>query len=156
MPPPRAGRQPQETGYCGRRPIRGGGWRTRAPGTSMARAVGRARLLLDNGEHVTGGEHEVLLACELHFGAAELAVQHHIANTDVHGNALGASVVVSAWADGDDLALLRLLFGGVRDDKAGGHGLLCIERAHNDPVFERLDNNLGGGRHDLTSPSGKG
>src|SRR5260370_817165 len=139
------------------------------PPTDPGRRVARSRaghehgprcwtcsLLLDDGEHVTGGEHQVLLAPELHFGAAVLAVQHDIANFDVHGDALGASVVEPARADGDDLALLGLLFGSVRDDKAGGRGLLGIERAHNDPVFERLDNNLGGGRHDLTSPSGKG
>src|SRR5215469_10223298 len=121
-----------------------------------AREMRSARLLLDNREHVAGGEHEVLLARVLHFGAAVLAVKHDIANLDVHRNALGAGVVEPARSDGDDLALLWLLLGGVGDHKPRCRGLLCIERAHDDPVFERLDNNLGGGRHDLTSPFGKG
>src|SRR5215472_4502788 len=120
------------------------------------REMRSARLLLDNREHVAGGEHEVLIACVLHFGAAVLAVKHDIANLDVHRNALGASVVEPAWSNGDDFAFLWLLLGGVRDYEPGRGGLLGIERAHNDPVVKRLDNNLGGGRHDLTSPSGKG
>ena len=39
--------------------------------------------------------------------------------------------------------------------QAGRGGLLCLERLDHNPVFERLDYYLGGGRHDLTSPSGK-
>src|SRR6266567_2948169 len=151
MPPPRSGRRPREAGSCGHRPIRGG-----ETARDWPAPCGPARLLLDDREHVTGGEHEVLLARVLHFGAAVLAVENDIASLDVHRDALGASVVEAAWADGDDLALLGLLLGGVRDDKAGCCGLLGVERAHYDPVFERLDNNLGGGRHDLTSPLRKG
>ena len=47
--------------------------------------------------------------------------------------------------DGDDLALLRLLLGGVRDDQAGSRGLLGVERLDDDAVLERLD----GDRHVL-------
>src|SRR6266705_1553443 len=113
-------------------------------------------LLLDDGEHVTGGEHEVLLAAVLDFGAAVLAVQHDVADLHVHRDALGACIVEPARTHRDDFALLGLLLGGVRNDQAGRGRLLGFERADHDPVFERLENNLGGGRHDLTSPSGKG
>src|SRR5579875_2278595 len=110
----------------------------------------------DHGEHVTGGEDEVLLVRVLHLGAAVLAVQDGVADLDVHRDALGPGVVEPARPDGDDLALLWLLLRGVRDDQPGRRGLLGVERADHDPVFERLDNNLGGGRHDLTSPCVKG
>ena len=70
---------------------------------------------LDDGEHVAGGEHEVLLARVLHLGAAVLAVQHDIPDLDVEGHALGARVVETAGAHRQDFALLGLLLGSVRD-----------------------------------------
>ena len=60
----------------------------------------------------------------------------------------------AARAHGEDDALLGLLLGGVRDDQAGGGGLLGVERLDHNAVLERLDGNLGGGRHDPTSPFG--
>jgi Ribosomal protein L5 len=42
-------------------------------------------------------------------------------------------------ADGQDLALLGLLLGGVRDDQARGGGLLRVERLDHDAVLEGLD-----------------
>src|SRR6266581_4447170 len=78
--------------------------RSRALGTGLARTA--RVLLLDDSEHVTGREHQVLLARVLDLCAAVLAVQHDIAGLDVHGDALGASVIEPAWSDGDDLALL--------------------------------------------------
>src|SRR5215471_16450744 len=121
MPPPRA-RHSAGPGRCWTR------WR-------VHRLI--RWLLLDDGQHVAGGQHEV-------------------ADAHVHRDALGACVVEPARTDRKNLALLGLLLGGVRDDQAGRGGLLGFERAHHDPVFKRLENNLGGGRHDLTSPSGKG
>src|SRR6185437_12368464 len=104
--PPRVGRSPREP--------------ARRPPADPGR---RCSLLLDDREHVAGGKHKVLIACVLHFGAAVLAVQHDIANLDVHRNALGASVVEPAWSNGDDLALLWLLLGGVWDHEPGRGGL---------------------------------
>src|SRR5579875_760831 len=114
-----------------------------------------ACLLLDDSEHVAGGKHEVLLARVLHLGTAVLAVQHHVADLDIHGHALGPRIVETAGANRQNLALLGLLLGGVRDHQAGRRGLLRLQRTDYDPVFKRLENNLGSGRHDLTSPSGK-
>src|SRR5262245_2361471 len=113
----------------------------------------RWELLLDNREHVAGGEHQVLLARVLDLGAAVLAVQHDVADLDVDGDA-GALVVETARADRQDLALLGLLLGGVRDNEPGRGDLLGLQRLDHDAVLERLENNLGGGRHDLTSPFG--
>src|SRR5690242_5988867 len=142
------------------RGLRGTTSRTGAAGTRRrARGLGPAPpaclLLLDGGEHVAGGEHEVLLAAVLDLGAAVLAVQHHVADLDIHRDALGAGLVEAPGTYREDLALLGLLLGGVWDYQAGRGRLLGFERADHDPVFERFENNLGGGRHDLTSPSGK-
>src|SRR5216684_751821 len=112
-------------------------------------------LLLDDGEHVTSGEHQVLLAVVLHLRAAVLAVQHHVADLDIHRDALGAGIVEPARAHRKDFALLGLLLGGVRDHETGCSGLLGLERPDDNPILERLENYLGGGRHDLTSPFGK-
>src|SRR5689334_9591717 len=112
-------------------------------------------LLLDDREHVAGREHQVLLARVLDLRAAVLAVQHHVADLDVDGYA-GALVVETTRADREDLALLGLLLRGVRDHEPGRGNLLGLQRLDHDTVLERLENNLGGGRHDLTSPSGYG
>ena len=54
------------------------------------------------------------------------------------------SVVVDATrTHGDDLALLRLLLGGVGDDQTGSSGLLSLDLLDDDAIFERLD----GDRH---------
>jgi hypothetical protein len=50
-----------------------------------------------------------------------------------------AAVVDTARAGRDDLALLRLLLGGVRDDQTEGGGGLGFERLDEDAVLERLD-----------------
>src|SRR5580700_4472948 len=112
-------------------------------------------LLLDDGEHVARGEYEVLLARVLDLGAAILAVEDHVADLYVDRHALGSRVVKASRAHRKDLALLGLLLGGVRDHQSGRRGLLSLERTDHNPVFERLDYYFGGGRHDLTSPSGK-
>ncbi len=53
----------------------------------------------------------------LTLGAAPLAEQDPIAGLEIEGNEL-AAFVPGAGANGDNFALLRLLFGGVRDDDA--------------------------------------
>src|SRR4051794_26793038 len=107
-----------------------------------------ARSALDDGEDVTSGEDEELLAAVLDLGAAVLAVEDRVADADVERDALLALVVEAARADRDDLALLGLLLRGVRDDQAGGRRLLCVERLDDDPVLERLD----GDRHCADPP----
>src|SRR5580658_7703723 len=124
-------------------------------GRLLARPADPRALLFDNGEHVAGGEHQVLLARVLHLGAAVLAVQHHVADLHVDRHSLGSRVVEATRAHRKDFALLGLLLRGVRDHQSGRCGLLRLKRADHNPVFERLDYYFGGGRHDLTSPSGK-
>src|SRR5262245_55459830 len=56
-----------------------------------------------------------ILAIELHLGARPLAEEDAVALLDVERHQL-AGLVAGARADGDDLAFLRLLLGGVGDD----------------------------------------
>src|SRR3954453_3349445 len=108
-------------------------------------------LLVDDRENVAGRQDEVLVGAELDLGAAVLREDDGVAFLDVHRRAL--AVLESAGADREDLALLRLLLGGVRDHDAGRRRLLGLQHLNDDAVLERLDVDLGGRGHDLTSPT---
>src|ERR1700758_4825839 len=104
------------------------------PAVRAVRRPGSAVLLLDDGVDVAGGQDYVVVALELVLGAAELRVDDLVAHADVHGYAL--AVLELARADGDDLALGRLLLGRVGDDDARGGGLLLVDRLHHDAVLK--------------------
>src|SRR5215217_8426931 len=78
---------------------------------------------------------EELLAVELDLGARPLAEQDAVAGLHVERAQL-ALVVERAGADGDHLALLRLLLGGVGDDDAAGRLLLRRDAADQDAVVQ--------------------
>jgi hypothetical protein len=65
------------------------------------------------------------LAINLDLSARPFAEQHAITFFDIDGNEL-AGLVPATRADGDDLALGRLLLGGVRNDDAAGRLLLGL------------------------------
>src|SRR3954470_7881203 len=147
-------------------PFRSGGAGRRRPPRNPSDRVargGRGRggtrdaeeSLLHDGEQVAGREHEVLLAAVDDLGAAVLRVDDHVADVDVERHTL-AVVVDAAGAHGDDRALLRLLLGGVRDDQAGGGGGLGLVGLDHDAVLQRLDGDLGSGRHVGDAPFGVG
>src|ERR1700753_3555415 len=89
--------------------------------------------LLDDREDVTRRKDQVLLAGVLDLGAAVLAVKDGVADLDIERDALLALVRDATGADRQDLALLGLLLGGVRDNQAGGRRLLRVERLDDDP-----------------------
>src|SRR6266536_2081008 len=93
-------------------------------------------LLVDDGEHVAGGEDQVVLAAVLDLGAAVLRVDDGVAHLDVEGHP--GAVLEPARAHRDDLALLGLLLGGVGDDDAGSGRLLALAGLDDDTVLERL------------------
>src|SRR6266508_840253 len=72
-------------------------------------------LAFDDGQHVILFHDEVLLASQPDLLARILAKQDPVAHYDNEGDAL-AVVVHLALADCEDRALLRLLFGRVRND----------------------------------------
>ena len=63
------------------------------------------------------------------LGAAVLAVDDGVADLDVERDDLAGLLGAPAGADGQDLALLGLLLGGVGDDQAADGGLLGLARA---------------------------
>src|SRR4051812_13263984 len=126
------------------------------PGRSIsAGGASDGRSLLHDGEQVAGGEHEVLLAGVLDLGAAVLRVDDDVTHVHVERNAV-AVVVDAAGADSDNGALLGLLLGGVRDDQTGGGGGFGLVGLDHDPVLQRLDADLGSGRHVGDAPFGVG
>src|SRR4029077_12414116 len=71
----------------------------------------------DHAEDVLLAHDEVFLAVDLDLRSGVLAEQDLVADLDVERRQL-AVVVHLALADGDDLAVLRLLLGGIRNDDA--------------------------------------
>src|SRR5215475_10521575 len=76
-----------------------------------------------------------LLAIELDLGAGPLAEQDPVAGFHLQRNQL-AGLVASARPDGDDLAFLRLLLGGIRNDDAAPGLFLAFEAADDDTIVE--------------------
>ena len=90
------------------------------------------------GEDVGLAQHEQILAVDLDLGPAVLAVEDLVALLDVERDAL-AVLVELAVADGEDLALLRLLLGGVGEDDATRGGLLLLDRPHDQAIAQGLE-----------------
>ena len=90
-------------------------------------------MAFDNGQHVILFHDEVLMAVECDLLASMLAEEDPVAGFDVEGHPL-AIVVRLAVAGGDDRALLRLLFGAVRDDDPADALLTFLEAVNDDAV----------------------
>ena len=67
-----------------------------------------------------------------------LRVEDGVADRDVERDQLAGRARSAAGADGEDLALLGLLLGGVGDDQADGGRLLGLVGLDDDAVLERL------------------
>src|SRR3954454_4175109 len=126
-------------------------WSSHAKAPAQLRRGVDTWLLVDDREDVAGRQDEVLVGSELHLGAAVLGEDDGVTLLDVHRRAL--AVFEPARADSEDLALLGLLLGGVRDHDAGRRCLLGLQHLDDDAVLERLDVDLRGRGHDLTSPT---
>src|SRR6186997_2208754 len=96
------------------------------------------RAAFDDAHDVALLHDEEILAIDLHFGARPFAEQHGVADLQVDGDQL-AGLVAAAGADGDDLALTRLLFGGIRNDDAASGLLLGIDALDDDTVVKRTE-----------------
>src|SRR5262249_13054961 len=79
-----------------------------------------------------------ILAVDLHLGARPLAEQHGVASLQVDRDQF-AVLVAAARADGDDLALRGLLFGGVGNDDAAFALFLGINALDDDAVVKRTE-----------------
>ena len=77
-----------------------------------------------------------LVTVELDLGAGPLAEQHAVTDLDAHRRQL-ALVVAGTRADGQDLALHRLLLGGVGDDDPALGLLLFLDALDDDAIVQR-------------------
>src|SRR6185295_16974107 len=75
---------------------------------------------------------------DLDLGARPFAEQDAVADLDVERNEL-AGLVAGAWANADDLAFLRLLLGGVRNNDAAGRLRLGFNPANDHAVVQRTE-----------------
>src|SRR6266480_4256874 len=92
----------------------------------------------DDAQDVFLAYHEELVALHLHGLPGVLAEQHSVAGLDIDRNQF-AVIVLLALAHGDDLALLRLLGGGVRNDDASGGFLFLFDALDDHAVMQRTD-----------------
>src|SRR5882724_7419171 len=93
---------------------------------------------LDAGEDIGLAKHEQILPVDLYLGPAVLAVEDLVVLLHVQRDAL-AILVELAVADCEDLALLRLLLGGVGEDDPTGCGLLLLDGPHDQPIAQGLE-----------------
>src|SRR5207244_4585050 len=91
--------------------------------------------LLENGEDVFLAHDEVFLVVDLDLGARILAEQDLVAGLHVQRDLL-AVVADLARPDGDHLALLRLLLGGVRDDDRASFDFLLLQTFDHDAIVQ--------------------
>jgi hypothetical protein len=94
--------------------------------------------VLDHREYIRLAQDQILLIADGDLGAAVLAVQDLVTGLQVRRDTL-PFLAQLARADRDDLALLRLLLGRVRDVETALHLLRLFERLNDHPVRERPD-----------------
>src|SRR5687767_6060647 len=104
-------------------------WARLSPGNSPLKSA-------DDAEDVAFLHDQQVLAVELDLGAGPFAEQDLVARLDVERSD-GAVLAARAGADGDDLAFLGLLLGGVGDDDSAGRLFLGLQAADQYPVMER-------------------
>src|SRR5918994_887827 len=83
--------------------------------TDRSGGLGLGGAPLEHAQEVGLLHDQDLLVVDLDLGAGPLAEQHAVADLEAHRDQV-ALVVAGARADGEDLALHRLLLGGVGDD----------------------------------------
>src|SRR5437867_4997655 len=99
---------------------------------------GRAGSLgAENAENVLLLHDQVLLAVQGDLAAGVLAEQHAIPRLHVEGGLL-AILVHGPFADRDNLALLRLLLGAVRDDEAAASNFCLLDPFDHDAIVKRV------------------
>src|SRR6185437_12559103 len=95
-------------------------------------------LLADDAQNFFFAQDEQILAVELDLAARVFAEQDVVAFLDVEGQDL-ALFGDLALAGGNDLALLRLFLGRIRDDDASAHRFLFFDPLDQQAVIERPD-----------------
>src|SRR3954453_2231026 len=89
------------------------------------------------GEHVRLAQDQDVVGAELDLGAAVLRKDDLVALGNVHGDYVPL-VVAAAGADREDLAALRLLLRGVRQDDPARRRFLFLEDLDDEAISQRL------------------
>src|SRR5580700_5024029 len=112
-------------------------WKRRqvSGGLLLGRRCGGA---LEHAHDVAFLHDQVFDAVDLDLGARPLAEQHAVAYLEVDRDQL-AVLVTATGTDADDLALRRLLLGGVGDDDAAGGHRFGIDTLDNNAVVKRAE-----------------
>src|SRR5271167_2618571 len=92
-------------------------------------------LFLDDAEAFFLAHDQILFSIELDLSARVLAKQNGVASLHVEREHL-ALVVRLALANRDHLALLRLLFCGIRDDDAATNAFALFNAPDQNPVMQ--------------------
>src|SRR5690348_13093396 len=111
-------------------------WRKQSGGLLSGLGLG---LAFDQHPHdVALFHYKVLDTIDFDFGARPFAEQDAVADLDVDRDQL-AAIVAAARTNGDDLALLRFLLGGVGNDYATSCLRLGIDSLDNNAVVKRSE-----------------
>src|SRR6201987_6377577 len=94
--------------------------------------------VLDDTQKVALLHDQEILAIDLHLGPRPFAEQHPAADLHIERDQL-ALLIPRAGTRSDDLAFLRLLLCGVRNDDAPGGLSLGINAAHEHTVVQRTE-----------------
>jgi hypothetical protein len=92
----------------------------------------------DHAHDVAFFHDQEILTVDLDFGARPFAEQHGVADLEINRDEL-ARLVAATGADGDDLALARLLFGGIGNNDAAGSLFLGIDALDDNAVVKRAE-----------------
>src|SRR5205809_1112759 len=97
--------------------------------------------LVNNREHIGLAKDQVLFGVDCDFGAAVLPVENLVSDLELHRDS--DILLKASGTNRDDLALLRLLLGGVGDEESTAHLLRILERLDDDAIGKGCD--LGAG-----------
>src|SRR5437660_1749144 len=104
----------------------------RLPARSSSLSLGRTG---ENSQNFVFFHDQEIFAIELNLGSGILAEQDPVALFYCQGEYL-AFIVRAALADGDDFALLRLVFGAIRNDDSATSRFSFFHATHQDAVME--------------------
>src|SRR6478736_280667 len=113
-------------------------WKFRGGLRRSGGLLGRRGRAFDDAHDVGFLHDEEVLTVDLDLGAGPLAEEDAVALLDVERDQL-AVFVAGAGADGDDLAFLRLLLGGVGDDDAAFGAFFAFDALDDDAVVQRTE-----------------
>jgi hypothetical protein len=95
------------------------------------------------GQNVPAGEDEEVLTFHGDLGSSILGVDDGVADLDIDRDELPGVFSTASWADGENFALLGLLFGGIGDDQAGRRSGLRAGAASSERASLALISTLG-------------